>query len=134
MKVLFICKGNYNRSQIAEAVYGELTHSNDASSAGTYAGMPDEPEGQVLSDLMPSDWFETLESHGLKLRDKRTKRLTPEMLKEADVAVSMAEAPYIPEFLRADPRVIWWDVADNQSAEATYQQIKALMEGLTEIV
>ena len=57
MKVLFICKGNWYRSQIAEAIYNQLTHSHDASSVGTFVGTKDEPEGQVLSNLFNDTSF-----------------------------------------------------------------------------
>ena len=56
---LFICKGNWFRSQMAAAIYNRLTASDAAHSVGTYAGAPDEPEGQVLADLFPTpDFFE----------------------------------------------------------------------------
>jgi len=136
MKVLFICKGNWFRSQIAEAVYNQITKSQDASSCGTYTGASDEPEGQVLLNLLPLAFFEVMESHGLDLRNNRTRRLTPEMLKNADVAVSMAEQPYIPTFLRMDPKVIWWNVSDGSGdrdiTEATYQKIIGLVRALVD--
>ena len=35
MKVLFVCRGNVGRSQMAEAYYNFFTKSNMATSAGT---------------------------------------------------------------------------------------------------
>ena len=130
MKILFVCKGNWFRSQMAEAVYNKLTQSNDASSAGTYAGAPDEPEGQKLTDLLPQDFFHVMQSHGLDLCHKKTKKLVPEMLKNADLVVSMAEEPFIPDFLRTSPKVIWWDVKDGGGTEPTYQKITELVQKL----
>lgn len=46
MKILFVCRGNNCRSQIAEAVYNRLTGSNDASSAGTQV----EINGETIGD------------------------------------------------------------------------------------
>lgn len=130
MKVLFVCKGNWFRSQIAEAVYNYLTHSSDASSAGTYVGAPDEPEGQMIFSLLPAPFFQIMESHGLDLKNKRTRKLTSEMVKEADMVVSMAQEPYIPDFLRNDPKVIWWDVPDDQDVEKTYEKVEGLVKSL----
>lgn len=135
MKVLFICKGNYFRSQIAEAIYNKITNSHDASSAGTYTGAIDEPEGQKLADLFEQEYFSAMRAHGLELESKITKKLTPEMLAKADAVVSMAEEPYIPDFLRNDKRVIWWDVpnpdvVDREMREVIYEQIKRLIMGL----
>ena len=68
-KVLFICKGNWFRSQMAAAIYNKLTNSSDADSAGTYAGSPDEPEGQIISDLFKTpDFFEIMEKNGMSVR------------------------------------------------------------------
>ncbi|MEI6479670.1 MAG: hypothetical protein WCO21_02490 [bacterium] len=57
MKALFICKGNYERSQMAAAIYNKLTNTRDADSVGTYFGAPEEPEGQMLSKLMSYEYF-----------------------------------------------------------------------------
>lgn len=132
MKVLFICKGNYFRSQMAEAIYNKLTNSEDAYSVGTYVGAADEPEGQVLADLMSLNFFAVMERHGLFIQDKRTKRLLPEMLHEYDVVVSMAEEPFIPDFLKRDSKVICWDVENAcgptfQNMEEKFAIIKKLV-------
>jgi protein-tyrosine-phosphatase len=91
MKVLFICKGNWMRSQIAAALYNHVTKTQDADSVGTYVGAPEEPEGRALS--------------------------------------------YIPEFLKSNPGVIWWDVenpniVDQGTAERIYRGIERLVVNL----
>lgn len=137
MRVLFICKGNYYRSQMAEAIYNHLTKSHDAFSAGTYVGAKDEPEGQILSNLFKntSFFFNVLEAHGLHVRNNRTKKLLPEMLNKYDIVVSIAEEPYIPNFLKNDKRVVWWDVKDGgdttlESMTTKYDEIEGLVRGL----
>jgi len=140
VKVLFICKGNYFRSQMAETIYNCLTNSHDAFSAGTYVGAPDEPEGQLLSDLFKNDssFFEVMESHGMNLRNNLTKKLLPEMLDQYDVVVSMAEEPFIPEFLKNNRRVIWWDIKNPNPAppgffKSTYDKLDELIRELIKI-
>jgi protein-tyrosine-phosphatase len=135
-KVLFICKGNWFRSQIAAAVYNKLTNSDDADSVGTYTGAPDEPEGQILSNLFHTPFFfETMEKYGMNVRKNTTKRLLPSMIDEYDVIVSMAEEPFIPAFLKEAKKVIWWDVenpgaVDLKIAEDTHQKIDRLVREL----
>ncbi len=135
-KVLFICKGNWFRSQMAAAIYNKLTDSNNADSAGTYTGAPDEPEGQILKDLFKiPHFFEIMEKNGMDVRNNTTKRLLPRMLDEYDIVVSMTEEPYIPDFLKDDKRVIWWNVenptfVDQKIAEDTYEKIEELVKDL----
>ena len=135
-KVLFICKGNWFRSQMAAAIYNKLTNSIDADSVGTYTGAPDEPEGQILADLFKTPYFfETMEKNDMNVRNNSTKRLQPSMINEYDVVVSMAEEPYIPDFLKEAKKVIWWDIenpnsVDQRIAEDTYKSIDVLVRGL----
>jgi 8-oxo-dGTP diphosphatase len=135
-RALFICKGNWFRSQMAAAIYDDLVGPGAAESAGTYAGAPDEPEGQVLADLFPTpDFFEALERRGLYVRANTTRRLTPAMLEACPVVVSMAEDPFVPDFLRDHPRVIWWQmenpkVVDAAKAEEVYARMDELVRGL----
>lgn len=134
MKILFICKGNMFRSQMAAAIYNHMTNSHDAISAGTYTGSPDEPEGRVLSDIMANDatQFKVLEENGMNIRSNKTKKLTPQMLDDADVVISMAEEPFIPDFLKNDKKVIWWDIENPKIA--TPEFVRETYERLGELI
>ena len=132
-KALFICKGNWLRSQMAAAIYNKLMGTCDADSVGTYPGAPDEPEGQLLSDLFEDPYFfEIMEEHGMNVRSCRTKRLLPPMLDEYEIVVSMAEDPYVPDFLKASEKVIFWQIenpidGDKKTLEGIYGRIERLV-------
>ena len=136
MKVLFVCKSNQFRSQMATALYNKLTGTTDAYSAGTYVGATDEPEDVVIETYFRTpDFFELMEENGMYIRDRRTKKLLPEMMENADKVIAMAEAPFIPDFLNNNKKVLWWDVENPKSAtrevsEKTYSRIKTLVEDL----
>lgn len=136
MKILFICKNNQFRSQMATAIYNEFTRANNASSAGTYVGVPENPEGVVIDQFFrTTDFFELMEKHGMFIRKNLTKRLLPEMLHSVDIVVSMAEEPFIPDFLRKAENVIWWNVENptlvtRDVAEKIFAQIYKQVEGL----
>lgn len=138
MKVLFICKGNWFRSQMAMELYNKLTNSKDAISAGTYTGASDEPENSVLSEVIHKPFFfETMEKRGMNVRLNRSTKLTPALLQESDIVVSMAEDPYSPQYLKNDRRVIWWDVENptyltEEICENTFNKISYLVQELIE--
>ena len=113
------------RSQAAAAMYNHLTKTHDAISAGSYVGADDEPEGRRLADIVSGDFFEIMDGYGCNVRDETTKRLTPKMITLADYVISMAEEPYIPNFLR-DKNVIVWDIpniATKENIEAIHEKV-----------
>jgi 8-oxo-dGTP diphosphatase len=130
-RVLFVCKGNWFRSQMAAAIYNKLTGSEHADSAGTYAGAPDEPEGQLLADLFPTThFFEAMEKRGMYVRANTTRRLRREMLSDYDIVVAMAEEPFVPDFLRDHDKVVWWAVENPRVVdEAKAGEIHDLLDG-----
>jgi hypothetical protein len=121
---------------MAAAIYNKISNTQNADSVGAYVGAIDEPEGRVLSNLFPTtDFFEVMEENEMYVRDNVTKGLNPNMLDVYDTVVSMVEDPDIPEYLKSDKRVIWWNIknpsfVDRQVAEDTYNKIYSLVEDL----
>lgn len=136
MKVLFICKNNQFRSQMAASMYNQITGTNDADSVGTYVGSVNVPEGDIIEKYFRTpDFFELMEKNGMSIRNNRTKKLLPEMIDEAGIVISMAKEPFVPNFLRDNKKVTWWEIEDpvfvtRDVAEKTYSQIKSLVEQL----
>lgn len=121
---------------MAAAIYNKLTNSNNADSVGTYVGALDEPEGQKLFNLFKTpDFFEIMERNGMNVRDNTTKKLLPSMVNDYEVMISMAEEPFIPDFLKNNSKVIWWSIenpthVDQKIAEETYGKIYNLVQNL----
>jgi len=134
MKILFICKNNQFRSQMAASIYNQITGTNDADSAGTFVGSADVPEGTIIEKYFRSpDFFELMEANGMDIRKNLTKKLLPQMIDNASVVISMAEEPFIPDFLRNNNKVIWWKVenpafASREVSETIFSQIKNLIK------
>lgn len=115
MKILFVCKGNMFRSPIAEAIASRIVGKENVSSAGTYTGAPDEPEGLIVGECFPHapEFLEFMKGSGLDISKHTTKHVTSEMVARADVVVDMAEEPYDLEFLKHSRKVVRWDVPND---------------------
>ncbi|MEW6593214.1 MAG: arsenate reductase ArsC [Candidatus Hadarchaeota archaeon] len=77
-RVLFVCVGNSFRSQIAEAFFNSMAKNARASSAGTRN-----------ADKVSSTAIMLMKEVGIDMSGAKPKLLTPEMLDEADIVISM---------------------------------------------
>lgn len=141
MKILFICRANVGRSQMAEAIFNKLAEGrHTATSAGTLCVNSEgkSREGIMLKDIPGAEKvIDVLKEIDIDATHNVCNQLTPEMLDAADKAVVMAENETIPDWLSKSEKFIYWDVADpkKQSVEFTRNtrdQIRGLVEGLIE--
>ena len=120
MKVLFVCRGNVGRSQMAEVIFNSLSDvGHEALSAGTQVR---ENEGQRIGDRLSATYvIDVLNEIGIDAKNNTRTQLTEDNLKAADVVVSMAETDTLPDFLVNHAETIYWDLADpfEQSLEFT---------------
>jgi isoleucyl-tRNA synthetase/protein-tyrosine-phosphatase len=143
-KIVFVCHANVNRSQMAKAVYNMLTGTNDAKSAG--AGVHSEqPEGDTIAKrntivaeelgidrYRPGAQIILLDRHDIDITDWPRTQLTPEMLKDYDLVVNIAEKFQTPDWLRGD-NVIWWNIKDPGLVKGDDAKVKAANAVLDEI-
>jgi protein-tyrosine-phosphatase len=116
MKVLFVCRGNMGRSQMAEAIFNKLAPEGYASiSVGTnvFDKEGNSMEGQTLINRIGAEQvLEVLREldieAGLAVRNQITKSLVD----ESDVVVVMAEKETWPEYLVNSGKVIYWEIID----------------------
>ena len=134
MKVLFICRGNVGRSQIAEAIFNSLSRGkHEAISAGTQVY---ENEGQRIGDKISAiHVIAVLNEIGMDVKDNTRTQLTEDMIKNASIVVSMAEMDTLPDFLKDYSKTVYWDLSDpfEQSLDFTREtrnQIAELIKDL----
>ena len=136
MKVLFVCNANVGRSQVAEALFNQLS-SEPAISAGTVADAIVErtkPASRRLKDG-GSSAITYMNEQGIDISESLRVQLTPEMVQEADKVVVMADDDNWPNYLRNSDKVVVWTIEDTRgmdpdSARPLYDEIKRRIQDL----
>jgi len=127
MNILFICRANVGRSQMAPAFFNKLSKKHKTIGAGTHV---DEHEGEPLHEFV----IQCMSELGYDLSKNTRKQLTPEMVKEADKIIVMTEKENLQDYIDMS-KVVFWKIDDakNKSLEFHRQirdQIKRLVEKL----
>ena len=115
MRVLFICKSNAARSQMAEAFLRHYTRRHTAESAGLRTAR----RGKVGYPV-PRQISEKMERIGIPMDQYRRKQLRHEMLDSADrVVVVMTPGQVramLPKYVARSGKVTYWsDIKDPQN-------------------
>ncbi len=117
MKVLFICKANVGRSQIAEAIYNKYTNSKDAFSAGTIA----KEAGKKIEEHDRTDFvLDVLDKEGINIREHKITRLTKNLVKKADKIIVMTNKESWPDYLKNNPKIEYWDIKDGKGKDYNF--------------
>ena len=127
MKILFVCKSNFGRSQIAEAYFNKLCNKYKAKSAGTYGK---EFERGVLSDY-PNKVVSCMKEDGFDLSNKKAKQLTPRIVKDSDRIIILCKKEELPNYLLNSRKITFWNVNDPRGKDIeTQRRIRNEIKGL----
>ena len=121
MKVLFICKNNIARSQIARAIFNRKSHYHVAYSAGTNVGRPGESLRERNNRKGGSLTMQVMNDNGYGIGEYVQTQIHVEKLKEYDLIVNMSGKRYTPKWLEEAPNYIYWKIRDpkNTSYDVT---------------
>lgn len=131
MTYLFICRANVGRSQAASALFNKYFNAQSRS-AGTMVDMP----GELLSQREGAkNIITTLGEYGVDISSCYRTQLTEDMANSFDKLVVLAEPAAIPDWLRTNPRAIFWDVQDTkaQDLEATRRIVGEIAKKVQEL-
>jgi protein-tyrosine-phosphatase len=113
MNILFLCKGNVGRSQMAEGLFNKLYPDKaDVFSAGTQLSGPE----QTLESLKPGtdNVIAVMAEEGIDVSKNIRKTVTDIALHPEDTTtrVIYINTDELPELLLNDERVIQWKIED----------------------
>jgi len=101
-RVLFVCLHNAGRSQVSRALFDRAAGGRHTSDS---AGSEADPDGQVHPEVVT-----VMGELGIDVAGRRPKRLTTDLVQDADLVVTMGcgdACPYVP-----GKRYLDWDLAD----------------------
>lgn len=121
MKILFVCRGNVARSQIAEVLLKNRSgNSFTVTSAGTKLSGPEEP----LENLRPAlnEVLDVMREINIDISQNIRKQITEEMVQDADkIILVVDENDPIPDFLKNSPKIVAnWHVLDPKGKDLDF--------------
>ena len=121
MKILFVCRGNVGRSQMAEALFSKISGIKSFS-AGTKIG---EKENQKIKELLLAEpVIRFMKKEGIDISENVRTNVTPKMIKKYDKIIVMAEPETVPEYLSKSNKIEVWDIKDPKGMDdAGYEKI-----------
>lgn len=118
MKILFLCKWNIYRSQIAEAFFNEYSKKHKAISARFIK--PDRDNHKLV--------IRAMKEKGIDLSNSHSKALTKEMIDSADRIILMSQdlLPFAGNFQREKVEI--WNIPDSNAKEEEEHKYHELTE------
>jgi protein-tyrosine-phosphatase len=128
MNILFVCRANVGRSQVAQVCFNKLSR-HTADSAGIAVDeliAKQHLRGRTLKDVTSisraAEYNLECIRHafGVDIADKERQQLTPQMVDAADLVVVIAEKEQWPAYLKEGVKVVCWDIPDAVGQEDAF--------------
>jgi len=108
MKILFVCRANVGRSQIAEELFNHYTLDHIGLSAGTHAT---EHQGKKLKEFA-HDVVAVMKEMGIDVSEKTPLQLKPEIADFVDKIIAITHKEDLPSYVIASTKVEFWNIPD----------------------
>ncbi|MBS3140575.1 low molecular weight phosphatase family protein [Candidatus Woesearchaeota archaeon] len=130
IKVLFICKGNIGRSQMARGLFDKL--SNFKSEA---AGVSSGSNLKLGKYPGTENVIVCMKEEDIDVSEREIKQITPRMVEEAEIIIALTKE--VPDFVSRSNKVQFWNIDnpkgyDLNNTRKTRDEIKTKVEILIE--
>ncbi len=124
MKVLFVCQGNINRSQMAGALFKSMMPEAIVTTAGVAA----DHAGETLDEVSERG-ISVMKELGYDISKNSVSQLTEKMVEDADKVILMGELPdsVAPAYLSNSPKLETWDVPDPGYGHITHAEARDMI-------
>ena len=136
MKVLFVCKANVGRSQVAQVRFEQLSkHESYCAGIGVAESVAQRPSSKLkdIRNLRPVEYIKA--RLGVDHSERDRLQLTPEMIDDMDLAIIIHDKAEWPDYLKEGANVVFWDIPDtpgldDESAGKLWDQVQLRVEEL----
>lgn len=135
MKILFVCRGNVGRSQIAEALFNSLSKNHKAISVGTkvFDKEGNSVEGEKLKDREGAKHVvASMDEVELDVHQAERNQITEQVVEDSDLIIVMAEKETIPEYLLKNDKVRYWGIVDPKNQ--TLEEVRVIRDTIHNLV
>jgi len=133
MKVLFLCRANIGRSQMANKLYDQIT-GEISKGAGTKVS--EERQGMKIGEVKGAEnMIPCMKEVGIDISNSEVKQVTQEMVNWADKIIIMTSKENVPDFVLESNKVEFWEIKDPKGTDLpshskTREEIKKKIEEL----
>ena len=113
VKVMFVCKANVGRSQVAEAFFLEMS-KNTAISSGTHVDEEMAKQKPASAKLKDNSKYSLpyMLTQGIDISEQVRNQLTPRLVAEVDRVVAILSEDEIPAYVKDSGKLTVWDIPD----------------------
>ena len=122
MKVLFVCKFNVGRSQMAEAFFNKLSKKNNSTSCGVDPYYVEHYDAKV-ANYPKSRVIDVMAEKGVDISRNRIKMANKKMVDDADMVIAIMSNDRakrdLPKYITNSPRFRLWEIEDANARHAS---------------
>ena len=113
VKVMFVCKANVGRSQVAEAFFLEMS-KNTAISSGTHVDEEMAKQNPKSAKLKDNSKYSLpyMLTQGIDISEQVRTQLTPGLVAEVDRVIAILSDDEVPAYVKDSGKLTIWDIPD----------------------